>query len=119
MKNIILVTLLFSLSMGLAQENKEEVYEALLQEQVETLQLSGQKKEDFLSISHKYNEKIKDIGNSEGSKFSKFKALKSLQKEKNDELESLLSKEEFKLFKELQKENRKMLKDGHKQKGGR
>lgn len=107
--------MLFSCVMGFSQEDDEK-YAEILEKQIEALQLTGEKKDAFVEISDKYYEKIKATRESEGSRMTKFKELKSIQDSKNEELKELLSEEEFKAFKELQKENRAMLKDRYKQK---
>ena len=107
--------MLFSCVMGSSQEDDEK-YAEILEKQIEALQLTGEKKDAFVEISDKYYEKIKATRESEGSRMTKFKELKSIQDSKNEELKELLSEEEFKAFKELQKENRAMLKDRYKQK---
>lgn len=115
MKKIAFVLLLLSVTFGFSQESDDELFSSILEEQVETLELSGEKKEAFVAVSTKYNEKMKAIRASESSRMSKFKELKSLQDEKNDEMKELLSEEEYKAFKELQKENRSKLKSRYRQ----
>lgn len=114
MKKILLAIMLFSFALGFSQD--DEKYKELLEKQIETLQLTGEKKGAFIEISDKYYEKIKAVQESEGSRMSKFKALKAIQDGKNEELKLLLTEEEFGAFKELQKENRSMLKERYQQK---
>nr|WP_293294495.1 hypothetical protein [Allomuricauda sp.] len=115
MKKIAFALVLLSATLGFSQESDDELFSAVLEEQIETLELSGEKKDAFVDISTKYNEKMKTIRAGDGSKMSKFKEFKSLQDEKNKELKELLSKEEYQALLELQKENRNMLKDRYKQ----
>lgn len=115
MKKIVFALLLFSFALGFAQDDGER-YSEVLEEQIEALQLTGERKEAFIEISDKYFEKMKTIRESKASRMSKFKELKSLQSDKNAEMEQLLSESELKTFKELQKENRAMLKEAYGQK---
>ncbi len=114
MKKILFAIILFSFALGFSQD--DEKYAEILEKQVKTLQLTGEKKEAFIEISDKYYEKIKATQESEGSRMSKFKELKAIQDSKNEEMKALLSEDEFEAFKELQKENRSALKDRFKQK---
>ncbi|MEC7262576.1 MAG: hypothetical protein VXW38_02480 [Bacteroidota bacterium] len=114
MKKILFVMMLFSFALGFSQE--DEQYTQILEKQIETLQLTGEKKDAFIEISDKYFEKVKATQESEGSRMSKFKELKAIQDSKNEEMKALLSEDEFEAFKELQKENRSALKDRYKQK---
>ncbi|NDV43263.1 hypothetical protein [Flagellimonas sediminis] len=114
MKKILFAMMMFSFALGFSQE--DEQYTQILEKQIETLQLTGEKKEAFIEISDKYYEKIKAAQESEGSRMSKFKELKAIQDSKNEEVKAILSKDEFEAFKELQKENRSALKDRFKQK---
>lgn len=115
MKKIAFALLLLSATLGFSQESDDELFSAVLEEQIETLELSGEKKDAFVNISTRYNEKMKAIKSGGGSKMSKFKEFKSLQDQKNNEMKELLSEEEYKTLIELQKENRSMLKERYKQ----
>ncbi|SDQ25877.1 hypothetical protein [Flagellimonas zhangzhouensis] len=111
----LMFALMFCVSiLGFSQESDEE-FAAVLDHQIETLQLTGEKKEAFVEISNKYFEQFKSTRESEGSRLTKMKALKTIQDNKNEELKQLLSESEFESFKEMQKENRSKLKERYKQ----
>ncbi|GLU42742.1 hypothetical protein [Allomuricauda sp. NBRC 101325] len=114
MKKLMFALMLLTCTLGISQENDQE-YAEILEHQIETLQLTGEKKEAFVEISNKYFEKFKTTRESEGSRISKMKELKSIQDDKNEELKQLLSDSEFEAFKEMQKENRSKLKERYKQ----
>lgn len=121
MKTLFFTIALFTTVMISAQtyetENKQ-IYQEILNGQVEELSLTGEQKQPFIDLSNKYFDKIIETRQSDVSRMSKFKTLKKLQEEKDTEVENMLSKEQFKKYKELQKKNRKKLKSVYKQRNG-
>lgn len=117
MKNVFLQLMIFTFSIGFAQDIEEDtMFSQILEKQIEALELTGEKKEAFEEISTSHFEKMMETRQGEGSKMSKFKQLKSLQEAKDKELKELLTEEEFSIYKDMQKENRKMLKERYRQK---
>ncbi|NLP58648.1 hypothetical protein [Lutibacter sp. B1] len=121
MKTLFFTIALFTTVMISAQtyetENKQ-IYQEILNGQVEELSLTGEQKQPFIDLSNKYFDKIIETRQSDVSRMSKFKTLKKLQEEKDTEVENMLSKEQFKKYKELQKKNRNKLKTVYKQRNG-
>ena len=114
MKYSVIIIMLFLFILGHSQTD-DETFSAILQQQIDSLELSGEVKDAFIEISNKYYVKMQDIRAVEGSKISKFKAMRTLQSDKNEEMEEILTEEQFNIFKQLQKENRSKLKDRYKQ----
>lgn len=112
MKNVFLLIMFLVFSISQAQNEQDEtMYSGILQKQIDTLNLSGEKKDAFTKISTSYFDKMMYTREKESSKIAKFKELKKLSEEKDKELKALLNSKEFSLYKEMQKDNRKMLKD--------
>jgi len=61
-------------------------------------------------INAKYMEKTKEAMQDGGSKLAKFKALKSVQNEKNAEMKAVLTAEQYKKYEEMVAETKEELK---------
>ena len=62
-------------------------------------------------ITKKYGLKMRALKNSDEPKRSKFKSMKSIKNDKNAEMKTLLSDEQYKAYIELQEERMAKLKD--------
>ena len=95
---------------NLTEEQKEELA-ASMEEYFSVLDLSEEQKSEFEVIAKKYAEQMKAVKDSGGRRMGKFKKVKSIRNDKNEEMKELLSKDQFKLYLEKQKEMEKKMKD--------
>ena len=75
------------------------------------LDLTEQQKPQFIEISQKYGQQFKELKNSSESRLSKYRAYKSIQKNKNKEMKTLLDSKQYKVYLEIQKEVQKKIKE--------
>ncbi len=80
------------------------------------LNLTENQKPKFIEITKKYTTQLKDLKNSSKSRFSKYRAYKKIQKNRNKEMKDLLTSEQYKVYLEIQKEVQKKLKERRKNK---
>ena len=78
------------------------------------LQLSETQKPKFEEITKKYAEQMIALKESDGSRMSKYKKLQSIHENKNAEMKSLLSKDQYKVYLEKQEERLKKMKERRK-----
>ena len=97
----------------LTDEQKEE-FKKNLKEYAMVLNLSDEQKSKFGEITKKYAGQMKDLKEDSGSRLSKYKKMKSIQKSKNAEMKDLLSKDQYKIYLKKQEEMQERLKDKRK-----
>ncbi|MEM7381915.1 MAG: hypothetical protein AAF361_12055, partial [Bacteroidota bacterium] len=101
-RNVKQISLIFllALSFGFAQEEPDPQKMAAYQDKVmtEELKLDPEQQAKVSEINLKYAEKMVAIRNRPGSKFGKIGDIKDTQKAKAEELEKVLSPEQFELF---------------------
>ena len=93
------------------RNNLLENHEGEFAEYLERLELSEEQRPQYIEISKRYGEQLKQLKNSSKSRLSKYRAYKSIQKNKNAEMKSLLSKEQYKVYEEIQEEVQKKIKE--------
>ena len=93
----------------LTDEQKEELAKNM-EEYFEALNLSEAQKPEFKAITEKYAKQMKAVKDSGGGKLQKYKKVKSIQKNKNSEMEKLLSKDQYEVYLEKQEEMQKRMK---------
>lgn len=81
---------------------------------VEKLALTPKQQTSFKEIALKFGQKMKAIKTSDSDKKTKRQELKSLKTEKDAEIKSLLSEEQFKKYLEMQSERREKIKENRK-----
>ena len=118
---IIVLTLFFASSLisstafaqsradNLTEEQKEEIKKNI-EAYATALNLSEQQRLKFETITKKYAEEMKAVKDSGGSRRSKFKKIKSIRKNKDSEIKTLLSKDQYKVYLEKQKEMKNRMK---------
>ena len=117
MKNLkfaLIITFLLSLNSNVisAQENdKKAEIVAEMKMAKEKLALSDTQEITFKEITKKYGLKMKAIKDSDVDKRDKFKSMKSIRSEKNAEMKTLLSEEQYKAYIESQEERKAKMKD--------
>lgn len=99
-------------------DNKQQQRSKLLEqyggefaEYLERLDLSEEQKPQYIEISKRYGDELKQLKNSSKSRLSKYRAYKSIQKNKNNEMKALLSKEQYTVYEEIQEEVQKKIKE--------
>ncbi len=114
MKNGVLIILLLSGIMSIqGQQKMDPVKMAEYQTQlmIDRLDLVDGQEKELRGINEKYSELQAALLNKEGSMFSKIGDMKRIKKEKNQELERVLTKEQMKVYeKELEPEMRETMK---------
>ena len=98
---------------NLTEEQKEEIKKNL-EAYAAALHLSEEQKPKFEKITKKYAEQMKAVKDSGGRPMSKFKKVKSIRKNKDADMKSLLSKDQYKVYLEKQKEMQKKMKERRK-----
>ena len=98
---------------NMTDEQKEELAKNM-EEYFKALKLSEKQKSEFEAITKKYAKQMKAVKDGGGGKYKKYKKVKSIQKDKNSEMEKLLSKDQYEAYLEKQKEMQKKMKDKEK-----
>ncbi|WP_422107072.1 hypothetical protein [Winogradskyella sp.] len=97
-----------------------EAQKAQLKEQLEayfdTLDLSEVQKPTFEDITKRYAKQMMDLKDSDKGRLAKYKAYKAILKNKNEEMNALLSKEQYALYLETQEKMQQKMKERHKNK---
>lgn len=115
-KVIVFAMFCFSSVIGFGQEvYSSESLKENIEKQIEALNLSETQEVEFKAINEKYRVEFEEIQRSEGSRMSKFKALKKMRKAKNEEVEALLDEDQYKMYKDFQKENQNKMKSMYKE----
>ena len=98
---------------NLSEQQKEEIKKNV-EAYVTELQLSEEQKPKFEEITKKYAKQMIAVKDSGGSRMSKYKKVKSIRKNKDAEMKSLLSKEQYNIYLEKQEEIQKKMKERRK-----
>ena len=91
-------------------DDQKEAVITQLKVDKERLALTPEQEEPFLEISKKYVLKLKDLKDSDEDRKSKFKKLKTIQGQKNEEMKSMLSNQQFITYLEIQSERKAKMK---------
>lgn len=91
-------------------------FEEQLASYLDELDLSEDQTEKFKEISRRYAGQMKSLKESDKSRLSKYKELKSIQKNKNEEMKTLLSEEQYQIYEKMQEEMKKKMKEKRKNK---
>ncbi len=94
---------------NITEEQKEEIKKNI-EEYATALDLSEDQRPKFEEITKKYGEQMKAVKNGGGGKFQKYKKVKSIRKNKDAEMKSLLSKDQYKVYLEKQEEMQEKMK---------
>ncbi|WP_143057524.1 hypothetical protein [Cyclobacterium xiamenense] len=94
----------------LTDEQKEQLAQNL-EEFQEILNLSETQKSEFESITKKYVGQMMAVRDGGGSRYSKYKKVQSISRNRNAEMKKLLSKEQYETYLEKQKEMQKKMKE--------
>lgn len=94
---------------NLSAEQKEEIKKNV-EEYATSLNLTAIQKPEFEAITKKYAKQMIAVRDSGGSRFKKYRKLKSIRKNKDKEMKQLLNPEQFKTYLEKQEERKKEMK---------
>ena len=97
----------------LTDEQKEELTRSI-EEYVAALDLSEEQKSEFEAITKKYAEQMKAVKDGGGGKLQKYKKVKSIRGNKNEEMKELLSKDQYETYLEKQEEMQEKMKQRRK-----
>ena len=95
---------------NITEEQKEEIKKNL-EEYAAALDLSEDQQSKFEEITRKYAKQMIAIKDSGGRRMSKFEKLKSIRKNKDAEMKTLLSKDQYKVYLEKQEDMQKRIKE--------
>jgi len=132
-KLIIVAAVAFMISithvMALAQENRGDEMKEIMKNttpaeradfqtnlMVEKLKLSDQQVETIRTVNLKYAEKAEEIYNSQKKNFRKLKEMRKIKENKDEELKTILSDEQYKTYEKNKKEMREKMREGIKDK---
>lgn len=115
--------------MALAQENRGDEMKEIMKNttpaeradfqtnlMVEKLKLSDQQVETIRTVNLKYAEKAEEIYNSQKKNFRKLKEMRKIKENKDEELKTILSDEQYKTYEKNKKEMREKMREGIKDK---
>ncbi|HAS44265.1 MAG TPA: hypothetical protein DCS93_27550 [Microscillaceae bacterium] len=114
--SVLIVALVFGSQITYAQSGgkftpeQKEKFRAQIEADLKKLNLTEEQKEPYQEISLKYLDKLKGVKSAGGSRWSKYKKLKAIQKAKNAEMKRLLSSSQYSTYLEIQARRRKELK---------
>jgi len=94
---------------NLSAEQKEEIRKNV-EEYATSLNLSDIQKTEFEAITKKYAKQMSTAMDSGGSRFKKYRKVKSIRQNKDKEMKQLLNPEQFKTYSKKQKERKKEMK---------
>ncbi len=106
-----IVLLISSISISIAQsagshlsEEQQEQLQESLEEYFAVMDLSEEQKTEFEEITKKYAQQMKAVKDAGGNKMKMYRQVKSIRKDKDAEMEELLSKEQYEVYLEKQDE---------------
>lgn len=97
-----------SLNTELRKTSKGNYSEEFLK-YLDRLDLSQDQKPKFIEISVRYREQFESLKNSSKSRLGKYRAFTEIQKNKNGEMKSLLSPNQYEVYLKVQKEVQKKM----------
>lgn len=113
--SIFAILLLTAVNLGFAQskitEEQKKEMQALAESYIGQLNLTDAQKEEFQALNLKYAEKLMELKESSGAKFSKMKKAKAIRSDKNAEVKALLNDEQYATYQSFQKEMRDKMKE--------
>lgn len=94
------------------QRNKLiDSYSGEFAEYINRLNLTENQKPQYIEISKRYGSQLSTLKDSSKSRFSKYRAYKEIQKNKNREMKALLSSKQYKVYLDIQEEVQKKIKE--------
>jgi len=110
---MVIAALLLSAALKAQEKELSKEQKAQIQTQINTfsrdLDLTEDQLPKFEEITLRYGKEMIRLKESDQSRFSKYKAFKSLNKSKNEELSTLLSTKQLKTYLEIQEERQQKM----------
>ncbi|OSY89285.1 hypothetical protein WH52_01170 [Tenacibaculum holothuriorum] len=106
---LFVTTISFGQNKEVTETQKEQIKEQL-EQYFEKLNLTEDQQTKFADITKKYGTQMKALKSSGKSKFKKYRAYKSIQKNKNKEMKDLLNKEQYSTYEEMQEKMKEKMK---------
>lgn len=97
-----------------SEEKKQEMV-SQMQESQNRLALTNEQQLPFRAITKRYAQKLKDLRGSSLDRQQKMEGLKVLMADKNAEMKTLLSEEQYKIYLQLQEERKAKIMQNRKQ----
>ena len=94
---------------GLTYEQKAQM-EAVIKKSFEKLNLTAEQKPRFEEITKKYGNQMIRLKESNKGRFAKLKMLRDIENNKNNEMRTLLSTGQYKVYESIQEEIRQKMK---------
>ena len=91
-------------------EDQKEAITTQLKSDRERLELTKEQEVTFREITKKYMSMIKELNDSDVGKKDKFKKLRDIQNQKNEEVKVLLSEKQYATYLEIQNEKKARMK---------
>ena len=95
---------------NITEEQKEEIKKNI-EEYAVALNLSGDQRNIFEEITKNYAKQMIAVKDSGARRMSKFREVKSIRKNKDAEMKTLLSKDQYKVYLGKQEEMKKRIKE--------
>lgn len=95
---------------NLTEQQKEEIKKNV-EEYATALHLSEEQKPKFEEITKKYAKQMKAVKDSGGRLMSKYRKVKSIRQNKDADMNSILSKDQYKIYLDKQEEMQKKMKE--------
>ena len=99
-----------STAIKISDKQKEEITKSV-QAFDEILGLSDEQKPEFEAVTKKYAKQMIALKNSDSGKLKKYRTFKAIQKNKNAEMEKLLSKDQYEVYLKKQEDLQKKMKE--------
>ncbi len=94
----------------MTEEQKAQM-EAQLEDYIEKLDLSEEQQPKFEEITKRYGKQLMVLKESSKGRLSKYKEFKSINKNRNKEMEALLSEEQYTIYLATQEEMQQKMKE--------
>jgi len=94
----------------MTEEQKAQM-EAQLEDYIEKLDLSEEQRPKFEEITKRYGKQLMVLKESSKGRLSKYKEFKSINKDRNKEMEALLSEEQYTIYMATQEEMQQKMKE--------
>ncbi|UZR97781.1 hypothetical protein [Chondrinema litorale] len=104
--------------LDLASSTPEERAQMQTDKLAEKITMDDDQKEQLYAINLKYAEEIQPVLESDQSKISKLQEVKSINKDKDEEIKEIFNEEQYAAYEEMKKEVRKDVKQRYRSRRG-
>jgi len=117
--SVLFVLFLFTANASFAQSKLSDAEKKELakdmKEYLAKLDLTDAQKKPYKEITKKYKKQLTGLKDSDAGKLKKYKEMKGIIENKNTEMRSLLTKQQYEVYLDQQEKNKEMMKE-HKDK---